>query len=218
MEDKYKFIAEAKANRRDNIEPFMLEVLASMLKHDLKYFNAHYIQERSQEIIEKTLAKLKYNNETILKARKAFLDVLLDGAKEQMYGFQDDYDAAKKNLKIKSEKDKAKEVLRKIERLRDKLPQDATEHRSMSCEPVCQEIASKILSKEFIMKDEAFIDSCIEMDNELLIGTICRPLLDELFVQLLASLDNNYKKANEAYWGCSRENIKLSQIDRRTKK
>lgn len=215
--DKNKFITEAKAKRKENIEPVMLEALAKMLKDDLRYFDAHYIQDRTLEIIERTLSKLTFKSDTILKARRAFLDVLLDGAKEQMFGFEDDYALAKENVKIKEEKEKAKEVMRKIERLRDKLPKDSTEQRDMECEPICQMIAARLLSKELILKDEDFVNGCIEMDNDLLMGTLYRPLSDEFFNQLVSSLDDSYRRANEINWGVSREKIRMSQVDNRLK-
>lgn len=215
--DKNEFITKAKAKRKENIEPVMLEALAKMLKDDLRYFDAHYIQDRTLEIIEKTLEKLTFKSDTILKARRAFLDVLLDGAKEQMFGFEDDYALAKENVKIKEEKEKAKEAMRKIERLRDKLPKDSTEQRDMECEPICQMIAARLLSKELILKDEDFVNGCIEMDNDLLMGTLYRPLSDEFFNQLVSSLDDSYRRANEINWGVSREKIRMSQVDNRLK-
>lgn len=215
--DENKIITEGKENRKKNVEVLLLKVLSKMLEDDLKYLDTHYIQNRTLEIIERTISKVNFSNQTLLNARKAYLDVLLDGAKVQMFGFDDDYALAKENVKIKEGKAKALEVLRKVERLRGKIPKDSSEQREMECEPVCQMIATEVLSKDLIFKDEAFIDGCIESDNKSLVQTLSGFLCSELFDQLVTSLDNSYISANEKNWGCPRDKIKLSQIDNRIK-
>lgn len=217
MLNKDTFISEAKEKRKKNIEELTLKVLAKMLNDNLRYLDAHYIQDRTLEILEKTVQKLKFTSEDVQKARRAFLDVLLDGAKKQLFGYDDDYKLAKENLKIKSEKYKAIEVLKKIERLKNKTPQGLTEQRDMECEPICQMIASELIGKEMILKDEEFVNNCIEADNEMLIQTLYRVLFEELFDQLVTSLDKSYIAANEINWGVPRHEIRLSQIDNRLK-
>lgn len=215
--NKETFIEDANNRRKKYIEPVILELLAKMLKDDLLYFDAHYLENRTLEILERTVKKLKFENKDIEKARRAFLDVLIDGALKQMYGFEDDANMARENLKIKSEKEKAREVLKKVERLQNKTPMGKTEERDCRCEPVCQLIAKSILSKELMLKDESFVNGCIEVDNELLFTTIYRELFKEVFSQLVSSLDESYIRANEKNWGSARHEIKLSQIDNRLK-
>jgi hypothetical protein len=217
--DKDKFMQEARSKRAKNIDELVLKVLTKMLNDDIRYLDTHYLRDRSLEIIEKTIAKLRFSNEQIQRARRAFLDVLLDGVKQQIFGFEDDYKEAKKNLKSKGErKRQAKETLDIIDRMRMGKPKDSTEQRNMECEPTCQLIASEILSKEVMLKDEDFVNGCIELDNEMLINTIANFYFGELIEQMVLSLDNSYIKANEVNWGCSRDKIKMSQIDNRIKK
>jgi len=216
--DKENFLSQASERRKKFMESIVLEVLTKMLNDDLKYFDAHYIQNRSLEIIERTIKKLKFTSDDVQRARRAFLDVLIDGAQKQLYGFEDDYNQAKKDIKDKGEKKrKAIEILKKIERMKNKVPQGLSEQRDMDCEPVCQMIASKVLSKDLILKDEEYVNNCIEMDNGLLLSTLYRPLFEELFDQLITSLDRSYIEANTKNWGCRRDEIKLKQIDNRLK-
>lgn len=212
------FFTDAKARLNKTLEPLTVEVLAMMLKKNVRFLDTHYIHNRTQEIIEKTIGKLKFNNEQILMARRAFLDVLLDGAQKQLFGFEDDRREAKKNLKSRKKKQEAKEVLDKLDRLENGKPADLTEQRDMECEPICQAIAKKILSREYALKDEDFIKGSIESDDEMLIGTITRFIFDELMDQVVLSLDNSYKLANEVNWGCRRDQIRMEQIDNRLKK
>jgi len=215
--DMENFFQNAKNNVRDIIEPLTLETLVMMLKEDVRYLDAHYIHNRTQEIIQKTIDKLKFKNEEIRKARRAFLDVLLEGAQNQLYGFDDDRKEAKKNLKNKKTKQEAKDVLDKLDRLEEKRPNDRTERRDMECEPICQMIASSLLSGKYALQDERFVDGSIEIDNKLLLETLTRFMFDELMDQLVLSLDESYKKANEKHWGCRRDEVRMKQIDNRLK-
>lgn len=213
--NKKNFIEEAKVKRKKHLEKLTVETLAMMLGEDVCFTDTHYINERTQEIITKTIKKLKFGSEEIRKARRAFLDVLLDGAATQIYGYDDDYNLAKKNLKIKDEKAKAKEVLQMIERLKSKSPSGLTEKRNMECEPVCQMIAKTLLSKENILMDEEFIDGFIEEDNETILTILTQLSFNELFDQIISSLDHSYAMANEKNWNCRRDQIRMSQINNR---
>jgi len=215
--DQDKFIADAKGKRKKNINEITLKVLAKMLNDNVKYLDTHYIQDRSLEVIEKTLRKLKFKSDEVQRVRRAFLDVLLDGAKKELYGYEDEYKAAKNDLKDKSKKEKAKETLGRIERIRNKTPNGLSEQRDMECEPVCQLIAVELLSKDLMLKDEDFVNGCIEIDNELLMSTIYRSLFEELFEQLVTSLDKSYILANAVNWGVPRHEIRLKMIDNRLK-
>jgi len=211
------FVAEADKKRRELAEKLTLEVLTSMLEENVCYFDAHYIHSRTQEIIEKTIAKLKFKSEAIREARKAFLDVLVDGATKELYGWQDDYKLAKANLKDKSKKKEAIEVLKKIDRLRGKLPEDKTEERDIACEPVCQSLAAKILSKDTILSDQDFLNGAIDEDNKTLLDVLSRLLFDQILDQMVTSLDSSYKRANAKVWGCERNEVRMKQIDDRLK-
>jgi hypothetical protein len=215
--DTKTLIENSKGKRKKDVEVLLLEVLAKMLKDDVHYLDAHYIQNRTMEIIDKTIKKLKFNSKAVQDARRAFLDVLIDGAAKELYGFEDDYKLAKTNLKDKDKKKEAIEALQKITRLKDKLPRDKTEERDMNCEPTCQMIAKRIFSKEMILKDEDFINMAIEEDNGTLIEVLSRLLFEELFDQMINSIDDSYKRANAKHWGCERHEIKLSQINNRLK-
>lgn len=215
--NKETFMAEAKKKRKKNIEELTLKVLAKMLNDDVRYFDAHYIQDRTMEILNKTMGRLNFKSEEIRKARRAFLDVLLDGAKKRLFGYDYTYEEAKKGLKVKSEKNDAIKTLKRIDRIRNGHPQGLTEKRDMECEPVCQMIAEELLSREVVLKDEEFVDGCIEWDNEMLISTLSMVSFKELFDQLITSLDQSYITANEKNWGCSRDEIRLKQIDNRIK-
>ena len=129
--NKNTFISEAKEKRKKPIEKLTLEILAKMLNQNICYLDAHYIQDRSQEILEKTIQKLTFNSEVVQKARRAFLDVLLDGAKKQLFGFKDDEKQAKTDIKSKGQrKELAKEVLRSLERMEKGVPKGLTEQRN----------------------------------------------------------------------------------------
>lgn len=218
--NKDKFISDAKEKRRKYVEALTLEVLSKMLKDNLRYLDAHYINDRVLEILEKTANKINFHSEEIQKARRVFLDVVVDGAKKQLFGFEDDYKQAKENIKSKDKdvRHKAIEACKQIERMKNKTSQGLTEKRNMECEPVCQFIASKLLDKEFMIKDEDFVNGIIELDNELMFSTLYKTLFNELFDQLITSLDRSYIGANEANWGCRRDEIRLQQIDNRLKK
>ena len=217
--NKNTFISEAKEKRKKLIEKLTLEILAKMLNQNICYLDAHYIQDRSQEILEKTIQKLTFNSEVVQKARRAFLDVLLDGAKKQLFGFKDDEKQAKTDIKSKGQrKELAKEVLRSLERMEKGVPKGLTEQRNVDCEPVCQLIASELLSPVLLLEDENFVNGCIEMDNEMLVTTLYKTMFDDLFDQIVTSLDKSYIAANESNWGCRRDQIKLKSIDNRLKK
>jgi len=217
--DKENFMADAKKKRKENMQSVILEVLAKMLKGNVRYLDTHYIKDRTQEILENTVKKLKFSNEEIRKARRAFLDVLLDGAKKELFGFKDDEKIAKTDIKAKGQrKELGKEVLRSLERMEKGLPKGLTEQRNMECEPICQLIASKLFSKELLLKDANFVDGQIEFDDEILINTLSGFASQELFDGLIESLDKSYMTANEVNWGCRRDEIRLQNIDTRIKK
>lgn len=209
------YVADAKARRKKNVDSLTTKVLTKMLDQNSRYLDAHYIQDRTMEILEKTLKKLKYHSEDVKRARRAFLDVLVDGAKKQLYGFKDDRKAAKKALKDKATKKEAIEVLKVLDRMEEGNPGNLTEERNMECETICQMIASELLSKELVLKDEVFVNDCIEEDNETLLNVLSRVLAEELFDQLVVSLDKSYILANEKNWGCRRDEIRLKSIHNR---
>jgi len=209
------YVADATARRKKNIDKLTLKILAKMLDQNVKYLDAHYIQDRTREILEKTINKLKFQSEEVKRARRVFLDVLVDGAKKQLYGFKDDRKAAKNALKDEETKEEAIKVLKVLDRMEAGNPADLTEERNMGCEPVCQLIAKEVLSKDLILKDDIFVNDCIEEDNETLIVVLSKVLAEELFDQLITSLDRSYILANEKNWGCRRDQIKLSQINNR---
>lgn len=199
-----------------HIQTLSMEVIGKMLEENVCYLDTHYIKSRSREIMEKTIAKLKFSSEEINKARRAFLHVLLQGAEKQMFGFADDHKLAKKDLKSKGErKRKAKEYLNILDRVMAGKPGDLTEERTVSCEPVCQYVASKILSNELLFKDDQLIDDYLETDNKLLIDTLCNINFESLFDELMNSLDDSYKRANEKHWNCRRDQIRMKQIENR---
>lgn len=215
--DKPNFEENAKALREVTVEPLTLAVLSKMLDLNVKYFDTHYIQARTKEILEKTISKLDFKSEEIQKARRAFLDVLIDGAAKRIYGFDDDRKMAKGNLKKKNKKQEAKDVLDKLDRLEKKVPRDKTEERDMECEPVCQLIAKMIFDPAVLARDEETLNGAIELDNELGLSIPVMAHFEELVDQLYRSLDESYKRANEKLWGDSRHNIRMKAIDLRIK-
>jgi len=226
-------VEESGQRRKEALIPLTEALLGKMLDQNVKYFDSHYIQERSQEIIEKTILKLKFNSEDVQKAKRAFLDVLIDGARKHTYSFKDDEKAAKAALDVFrkkkeskqtlmkddiNEKDAAKAVLEKLERFSSNNPKDKTEERAVNCEKVCQFIVKSIFDKKLILKDEEVVNDAIELDNQLSLSIPAMAHFQELIDQLYHSLDESYMRANEVNWGCPRHEIRLSQIDQRLKK
>jgi len=207
---------DAIEKRAERIQKLSMQVIAKMLDEDVRYLDTHYIKSRSREIMEKTIAKLKFSSKEINKARRAFLHVLLSGAQKQMFGYKDDRKKAKKDLKSKGERKRnAKAALDVLDRLIAKQPKDVSEERSISCEPVCQLVASQILSNDLLFEDDQFIDEYVEMDNKLIVDTLCNFNFEGLFEEMMNSLDDSYKKANEKHWGCRRDQIRMKQIENR---
>jgi hypothetical protein len=76
-------------------------------------------------------------------------------------------------------------------------------------------IATKLLSKELLLKDEEFINTAIEEENQRFMANLYNILFEELMDQLALSLDDSYKRANKLHWGCDRHEIRLQQIHTR---
>lgn len=219
MGNTQEMLDNAKATRRKLVEGYTLQVLTKMLEHDVDMFSTHYINSRTTQIVEETLKKLTYSNEAILKARRAFLDVLIDGAKAHKFTIEDELAEAQKQSKSKDKEEKriAVERLRKIDRFKSNMPKGATEQRDVECEPVCQFIADIILDKAHLLADEEFINKAIQQDDQLLLAINADIGMAELFEQLYNSIDESYKRANEIRWGKRRDQIKMKDIDKTLK-
>jgi|26BtaG_2_1085354.scaffolds.fasta_scaffold00122_24 hypothetical protein len=217
--DKELFEQETKARRKKDVHELGTQVLAKMLKQDVRMFDTHYIRDRVVQITEQTVKKLKFKNEEIERARRAFMDVLIDGMQENMFDVNDEIKAAKKLIKSKDKEKRRKAVenLSRLERIRDHKPKEATEERDVECEPVCQFIAKQLLSKDWLLKNDDYVKGVIELDNELLILVNAMQYVSAVFEVLYDALDQSYLRANEKNWGCSREKIRLSQLDNRLK-
>lgn len=216
MEDKQKQLNdELKQYRKEKCQDLTLKVLAKMLDKDIKFFDTHYIKSRSMQLVQDTIKDLNFKNDVIEKARKAFLDVLIDGMNKQLSGWEQEKKKLKKQLKTnnKMEKESVKKALRHIERLEQNLPEDKTEERECECEPICQFIAKELIKPEFFMKTDKFFKKIMEYDNELLLTFSVMNDLEELFTQIYDSVDESYLRANEKKWGCSRHSIRMKQID-----
>ena len=222
--DQEKFEAQSKENRVKNTDALTAEMLAIMLKADIPMFSTHYIQNRTLQVVEETINKLNFKNGAIMKARRAFLDVLIDGMQVHPFTIEDEIVLQKKAvdeacnptppvLFDKEKKEKALGRLQYLERVRDGKPEDATEERDVECEPICQQAAKTILSKEWLLKDEEYVNGAIEFDDDLLIRINAMNYANELFKQVYDSLDESYKMASEKLWGTPRTKIRLSQMD-----
>lgn len=213
--NKEKFEQQTKERRQKNIEQLTVLVLTKMLDDDLRVFDTHYICNRTTQIIEETIKKLNFKNETIEKARKAFLDVLIDGMQNDPYTMDDEFAEAKKHIrsKDKDKKFKAIECIKAIERIKAGNPQTATEQRDMECEPVCQFISKQLLSKEWLLKDKDYVKGQIELDDERLILVNAVSQMNVLFDMIYNSIDESHSRANEKFWGCQKEKIRLKQLD-----
>lgn len=207
--DKDKFREKVKARVEMVADNYTLETLKLMLEKDVKMFDAHYIQKRSLEIVEKGIEKLNFRSTAIEKARSAFLDVLVDGVKP--YNFKDERKQLMKDVKDKDKKAKAKERLGVLDRLEAGNPRDLTEERDLACEPVCQEIAKMALSKESLA-DPNYVAGTAEIDNEYMMSLAAYEMVDTLFKLLYKSIDESYLIANEKLWGTPREKIKMSVL------
>lgn len=212
--DKEKYQATVTTARQKRMQKVALTVLKEMLDKNVKFFDAHYIRNRSTEIVDKTINKLKFKSDAIEKARRAFLDVLSDGM--ELYSWEDEKASLKKDLKDKNKKADAKKGLKRIERLEKNLPLDTTDDRDIQCEPVCQFIAKQLLSKDNIIHEH--IKDTIELENELLISVNAFSSVEDLFNILYDAIDKSYKLANEELWGCPREKITMQQLDNLLKK
>lgn len=218
-----EFEQKSKQRRKENTDELTKEVLALMLKRDINMFDTHYIRDRAIQIVQETIKKINFKNEEIEKARRAFLDVLIDGLQLQMFTVDDEIEKVHGFVKrAKDENDKAKkqkwlEKLKALERVKQNTPQDATEERDINCEPICQHVSRAVLSKDWLLKDDEYIKGAMELDNELLVSINAMNYLNELFEQVYNSLDESYLRANEKHWGVPRTKIKLSQIDNRLK-
>lgn len=210
--DKAKFEQETKERREIRIDKFTNEILKEMLEAEMVWFSAHYVRNRSTQIIEETIKKLNFKNEAIKQARKAFLDVLLDSI--DIYTWEDEIKQLKKDLKDPAKKVKAKERLNSLDRIIDGVPRDKTEERDLKCESICQSIAKKLLSKENLLDDVKYLEEAIELDNELLLSVQTYNSIETMFTQMYNGLDRSYAMASEYLWGCPREEITLNKIDR----
>lgn len=210
---------EIKQKREENIEPLVTETLKTMLEHDIRLGSSVYVYNRVLQIINETIKKLNFKNEKIAKARKAFLDVLIDGMQQNMFTIDDEIKAARKEIKSKdkAKKKKAVERLSQLERIKDKKPKDSTEERDMECEPVCQKVAKEILSKEWLKKDNNYIDKAIQYDDELLILVAARGYANLLFDKAGYALEQSYAFGNEKFWGDPKRKVRLSKIDKKLK-
>lgn len=223
--DQQKFEEKAKEVRKVNTDALTSEVLAKMLEHDVHMFDTHYIRDRVIQIIQATIKKLTLKSKAIEKQRQAFLDVLINGMKAHPFTIEDEIKTAKEALKKvckapvmdKQAKQKVKDRLEQLERVRDNQPKDVTETRNVNCEPVCQHVAKTILSREWLLKDPDYVKGVMELDNELLISIGAMGYVTELFEQLYNSIDKSYLLANEKHWGVPRHKIKMSQLDNRIK-
>lgn len=217
--DQEVFESQVKNAREKNIEPLVSETLKTMLKEDIQLGNAVYCYNRVLQIVKESIQKLDFSNKTIAKARRAFLDVLIDGVSQNMFTLEDELKAAKKEIKSKDKdkRRKAVERLTSLERVRDKNPSDSTEERDIECEPVCQHIAREVLSKKWILKDKNHIDKAIEFDDELLLTVPAMGYVNLLFDKVANALEQSYGYANEKVWGKPKRKLRLSEVDKRMK-
>lgn len=215
------FESEIKQKREEDIEPLVSEALKKMFEHDMKLGDSVYIYNRVLQIVHETIRKLDFKNETIAKARRAFLDVLLDGMQGNMFTIEDEMKQARKDIQqAKKEKDsdkrhKAVNRLKQLERIRDMNPQDSTDERDIECEPICQYLAKTILSSEWILKDDNYLSKAIEFDDELLITIPAVGYTNLLFDKVAYALDMSHAKANEKIWGKEKRHIRMKELDKK---
>lgn len=214
--DQEKFKKEMQDLIAGKVEGMAMKGLAAMLKEDVNFFWTHYMGDRVIQKINKGIDKLNFSNEKLLDARKAFLDVLLDGFKP--YSFDDEVKELKKVLKKGKgkEKEKARERLQAIERIQAKVPNTTTEERDMICEPVCDAILDAILDREYLV-DHNLIKGLCEIQSEMLVAKPMLDMCEAVFDVIVTSIDESYALANQKKWGCPREKIKMSQLDKTLK-
>lgn len=226
--DKEIFEDEIKQSREENVEYLVKEALKSMREYDIKLGDSPYVYNRTVQLIERTLERINFSNKEIEKLRRAFLDVLIDGIQKRMFTIKDEIKQAKKELKEicnppagaqvdQEAKKKVKEMLEILERVQAKQPKDSTEERYVECEPVCQHMAKKILSKEWLLKDDNYIKKAIEFDNELLIAASAYGCANSLFEKVGYALDMHYSNASEKFWGESKRKLRMSKLDNKLK-
>jgi hypothetical protein len=215
--DKETFEKESKARRQDRMQKVALEALKRMLEQDTRFFSTHYIRDRVTKIISETVGKLNFKNEKLLKLRRAFLEVLVEGIK--LYSWEDERTDLRKKLKKAKNKDKQKikDQMSALDRQIEGLHNDSTEERNLACEPVCQAIAGLILAKENLVDDSEYIEGVVELESELLISVNAFRSVEDLFDILYNSLDESYIRANEKLWGKRRDEITMKELDKHLK-
>lgn len=219
MIDQQGFEQQTKERREKAVESLTLDALRTMLEQNVQFFDTHYIKNRAIQIMQETIKGLNFKSETIEAARRAFLDVLLAGAREHVFTLEDEIRETKKQLKDapKSEKGRIADRLSSLERKRDNLPRDLTEERDIKCEPTAQLVVRTILSPELFLKDQEYITRAIEFDDELLLTVNAMNYLEAAFNGIYDSLDQSYLKCNDKHWGCPREKITMKQLDQTLK-
>lgn len=210
---------EIKQHREKHIEELVGETLKKMLEEDIRLGDSVYVYNRVLQIISETIQKLDFKNKEIEKARRAFLDVLIDGMQSNMFTLEDEIKEARKGIKSKDkvERRKAVETLKVLERVRDKNPQTSTEERDIECESVCQHVAKIVLSKDWILKDTNYLTKAIQFDDELLITVAAMGYANLLFDKVGYALDSSYAYANEKLWGEVKRKVRLSKVDKQLK-
>jgi len=230
--DQQQLELDVKTKRKENIEELVVLTLKKMLEENIIMSQAVHVYNRTLQIVDRTIKKLNFENETILKARQAFLDVLIDGMKKHPFTLKDELREAKTKLREachpvdeegkrididKVEKNKVIERLKHLERLKSGKPQDASEERDIECEPVAQFIAKTILSKEWLLKDKEYTKKIVEFDSELLVTVNAMSYVNMLFEEVGQALELHYSNASEKLWGVSKRKVRMGQIDNKLK-
>lgn len=178
------FINRTKQRVKDVVDPIALEVLAKMLNKNICIYDVPYIESRVRQIVEEKIGQFEFENELILKERKAILKKAINNA-------------AKK----------------KVELAESEKTDDATGERNKRCEDICQFIAYKIIDDKLVESDEDYLKEAIKQDDHLLAFNRLWSLIDGLFETILFSVDKSYLRAAEKIWGKPKEEITLKEVD-----
>lgn len=97
--------------------------------------------------------------------------------------------------------------------LADKFEDNEAGDRKKRCEPICQELAYKLLDYSLVEADDAYLDDGIDQDEFLLAFNRMKSLMDALFDSLHYSVDESYKRWDEKLKGKAKYEITLKEID-----
>lgn len=190
QEEVEKLITSVTQRRKEQVADMILEVLRKCIEGDLEVINIHYVQRRSQEIIENAIRKATLHSKKVFKAKKEFLDTMIEESLSNI--------GSPKTFKANT---------------------DATTDRDIKCEGLCNEIAKMVLNRPLLLSDDAHLKKQVEEENRISLEMLVIGYFNVLFDEVTYSVNESMEKANNILWdGKGRDKISFRQVDKVLKK